>query len=56
MNFVFKKSLGTKFICKNELFQSSWMKNELHAKFRNENNTFTYNLYNYLFSCRKLQK
>jgi hypothetical protein len=27
-------------MCKNELFQSSRMKNELHVKFRDENNTF----------------
>ena len=30
-----------KFMCKNELFQSPGMKNEFHAKFKNENNSFS---------------
>jgi hypothetical protein len=29
-------------MCKNEIFQSSGMKNELHAKFRDENNSLPY--------------
>ena len=28
------------FMCKNEFFQSLGSKNELHAKFRDENNIF----------------
>jgi hypothetical protein len=31
-------------MCKKEFFQSSGTKNEFHAKFRNENNTFAINL------------
>ena len=31
-------------MCKNKLFQSSGIKNEFYAKFRNENNTFILNL------------
>ena len=38
----FKKSSWAKFMCKNKFFQSSGMKNELHAMFKNENNSLTY--------------
>jgi hypothetical protein len=31
----------TKFMCKNELFQSLGTKTEFHAKFRDENNSLT---------------
>ncbi len=31
-------------MCKNKLFQSLGKKNELHTKFRNENNNFAKNL------------
>ena len=43
MDFVpelfFKK---TKFMCKTERFQSLGMKNELHVKFRDENNNLAF--------------
>ena len=53
MNFVlFKKSLRTKFMYKNELFskfkdekrtfQNLWIKTKFHVKFRNENNNLIY--------------
>ena len=32
------------FMCKNKPFQSSETKNELHAKFIDENNSLNYNL------------
>ena len=32
-------------MCKNELLQSSGTKNELHAKFRNKNNSLTKNIF-----------
>ena len=38
-------------MCKNELFQSSKMKNELHAKFRDENNSLTY----YIYAIRRIK-
>ena len=44
MNIVIlkkKKSFETKFMYKNKLFQSSGKKNELHIKFRDENNSLT---------------
>jgi hypothetical protein len=31
-------------MCKKEFFQNSGTKNELHAKFRDENNSLSYNL------------
>ena len=42
-----KKSSGTKFTCKNKLFQSSGTKTEFHAKFRDETNSLIKKLFIY---------
>ena len=41
----------TKFMCKNEHFQSSGTKTEFHAKFRDENNSLTLFFFFFFASC-----